>query len=170
MGYYTGGDYYRAGDYYAAGGIFGTLGKLAGKAIGAVGRATGILPQQQVIVPAQPTVTDRSGGGTFELDLGLGSPKIKVGGGGRSMRQLGPGINDVMAAELGELRAQRRKKYRRMNYGNVKALRRADRRIDGFVGVARKALKHTNYKVVSKSAGKAPRRGSVSVSRDVEIN
>lgn len=48
-----------------------------------------------------------------------------------------------------------RKKYRRMDYGNVKALRRADRRIDGFVKVARKALKHTNYKVVSKSAGRS---------------
>ena len=45
------------------------------------------------------------------------------------------------------------RKRRRMNYGNVKALRRADRRIDGFVKVARNALKHTNYKVVSRSAG-----------------
>lgn len=44
-------------------------------------------------------------------------------------------------------------KRRRMNYGNVKALKRADRRIDGFVKVAKNALKHTNYKVVSRSAG-----------------
>ena len=51
-------------------------------------------------------------------------------------------------------------KRRRMNYGNTKALKRADRRIDGFVKVARSALKHTNYKVVSKSAGRSSRNGS----------
>lgn len=49
---------------------------------------------------------------------------------------------------------------RRMNYGNTKALRRADRRITGFVKVARSALRHTNYKLVSKSAGSRVRKGS----------
>lgn len=46
------------------------------------------------------------------------------------------------------------RKRRRMNVGNAKALRRAIRRMDGFVGLARKSLKHTNYKLVSKSAGR----------------
>ena len=40
---------------------------------------------------------------------------------------------------------------RRTNYTNPRALSRAAKRLDGFVGVARKALKTTNYKVVSKS-------------------
>lgn len=52
-------------------------------------------------------------------------------------------------------------KARRMNPGNVKALRRADRRIDRFVGIARSALKHTNYKVVSRSAGRRGSRGVI---------
>jgi hypothetical protein len=40
---------------------------------------------------------------------------------------------------------------RRTNYTNPRALSRAAKRLDGFVGVARKALKTTNYKVVNKS-------------------
>jgi hypothetical protein len=40
---------------------------------------------------------------------------------------------------------------RKVNYANPRALSRAAKRMDGFVGVARKALKATNYKVVSKS-------------------
>jgi len=43
---------------------------------------------------------------------------------------------------------------RRINYGNTKALRRAVRRTDGFVRVARTALKNTGFKIVSKSSGK----------------
>lgn len=49
-------------------------------------------------------------------------------------------------------------RVRRRDVGNIRALRKADRRIDGFVGVARSALKHTGYKVVSKGYGRA--RGS----------
>jgi hypothetical protein len=41
-----------------------------------------------------------------------------------------------------------------MDAGNAKALMRASRRIDRFVGVAKRALKHTNYKIASKSSGK----------------
>ncbi len=43
---------------------------------------------------------------------------------------------------------------RRMNVGNAKALRRAIRRTDGFVRLARSALKNTGFKIVSKSSGK----------------
>ncbi len=43
---------------------------------------------------------------------------------------------------------------RRMNVGNAKALRRAIRRTDGFVKLARSALKNTGFKIVSKSSGK----------------
>jgi len=43
---------------------------------------------------------------------------------------------------------------RRMNVTNPKALRRAIRRTDGFVRIARSALKNTGFKIVSKSAGR----------------
>jgi len=47
-----------------------------------------------------------------------------------------------------------RRRRRRMNAGNTKALRRAIRRTDAFVGLAKSALKNTGWKVVSKSSGK----------------
>lgn len=46
---------------------------------------------------------------------------------------------------------------RRMNVGNAKALRRAIRRTDGFVRLARSALKNTGFKIVSKSSGRVSR-------------
>lgn len=53
------------------------------------------------------------------------------------------------------------RKRRKMNYANSRALTRANRRVDGFVRMARRSLKHTGYKIVSKSASKG-RRVSVS--------
>ncbi len=50
-----------------------------------------------------------------------------------------------------------RPRRRRMNVGNAKALRRAIRRTDGFVRLARGALKNTGFKIVSKSSGKISR-------------
>jgi len=47
-----------------------------------------------------------------------------------------------------------RKRRRRMNPTNPKALRRAIRRTDAFVNMAKGALKNTGFKIVSKSAGK----------------
>lgn len=44
------------------------------------------------------------------------------------------------------------RKRRKMNPGNTKALTRASRRMDSFVRVAKKALKHTNYTVVTKGS------------------
>lgn len=45
-----------------------------------------------------------------------------------------------------------KKKRRRMNVTNDKALRRAVRRTDGFVKLAKRALRGTGYSVVSKSS------------------
>ena len=47
-----------------------------------------------------------------------------------------------------------RPRRRRMNPTNAKALRRAIRRTDAFVNVAKGALRNTGFKIVSKSAGK----------------
>lgn len=150
------GDYYR-GDYYRGDpGIFGFLGKAAtGLVKTGLGIAGTVMPgpfggvartaraalfpsaakraTTRTVAPPPPTIVppamDAPAGITYKMGPVL------------------PGTGYVMAG----------KKRRRMNYGNTKALRRADRRIDGFVKVARSALKHTNYKVVSKSAGS--RRG-----------
>jgi len=48
-------------------------------------------------------------------------------------------------------------KRRRMNVANPKALRRAIRRQNGFVTLAKGALKNSGFKVVSVSAGKVSR-------------
>lgn len=53
------------------------------------------------------------------------------------------------------------RRRRRRNNMNPKALRRASARIDGFVKEAKKALKHTNYKLVTKSSGRGKTRGVI---------
>jgi len=53
-----------------------------------------------------------------------------------------------------------RRRYRRMNVANPKALRRAIRRQAGFVKLARKALRGTGYSIVSKGS-RRPSRVSV---------
>jgi len=45
-----------------------------------------------------------------------------------------------------------RRKPRRMNMGNTKALKRSIRRTDGFVKLAKEALKNTGWTLVSKSS------------------
>lgn len=55
-----------------------------------------------------------------------------------------------------------RRKYRRMNVANPKALRRAIRRQAGFVKLARKALRGTGYSIVTRGSRSArPARVSV---------
>jgi len=48
-----------------------------------------------------------------------------------------------------------RRRRRRINPGNTKALTRAVKRIDSFVTVAKKALLHTNYKLVTKQTSRS---------------
>lgn len=48
-----------------------------------------------------------------------------------------------------------KRKQRRMNVANPKALRRAIRREAGFVNLARRALKGTKWKIVSQGSGRA---------------
>lgn len=146
MSYYTG-----MGDYYSGKGDPGLFGFL-GKAIGSVARVGASM------VPGP-------GGSILRAAAG------RLPGFRRSSRApVGAPVPSFQAPVLQYARDSRtaavvpgmtadtmgfKKKRRRMNYGNVKALRRADRRVDGFVGVARRALKHTNYKVVSRSAGRS---------------
>jgi len=143
--------YYAQGDYYAQGGPFDFIKKVVG---GALGIAGGVA--QRVGSFGVPVI---GAGGRIASGVGTAisgrTPNIlpmAPGGGmmGPTVNTPGGGTAVVRATKKGTLTTRKRG---RMNYGNVKALRRADRRIDGFVGVAKKALVHTNYKVVSRSAG-----------------
>lgn len=115
MPYYAG-DYYRGDGNYAAGGIFGTIGKVLGKVGKAVIGATPIgRVATELIAPKMlaPTIT--------------GAPPLipKPGFKGTVERLLPGGESGFMVA-----------KRRRMNVTNVRALRRAGRRVRGFLKLA----------------------------------
>jgi len=133
--------YYGAGDYYGAGGLgsfFGRIGR------GAIGFATG------GPVGAVSGLLSPGGGGGLPRAGSIPLP------GGRRMNPLAapPGGGPF-------IEGMPRRKRRRVNYTNQKALRRANRRVDGFVKEVKKSLKHTNYTLVTKgsrsrSSKKAP--------------
>ncbi len=127
--------YYGAGDYYGAGGI----GSFFGRLVRGVGRAA--IGQIPIVGPAASAVLHRPTGGPGPIAIPtFGGP---TGGKRKGVAQTMPG---------------QRKRYRRMNYMNPKALRRASRRTDGFVKEVKKSLKHTNYALVSKSSRSRARR------------
>ena len=145
--YYQAGDNYgRAGNYaYQAGGLFGFIGKAA-KAIGG-------------LIPGPIGTIARIGGGILAgaaagrgIAAALPSPpggQIPVPGvTGFVQRALPGGATGFMSAGR-----------RRMNPMNVKALRRASRRLDSFARTARKALRHSPFMLVSR-ASRAGRGGS----------
>lgn len=121
MPYYGAGDYYRGDSNYAAGGLFGFLGKAVKKVGGALLGAT---PVGRVIQAAVPTL---SSGPSFPTITGFAPPPVvpKPGFGGAVERFLPGGESGYMVA-----------KRRRMNPTNVKALRRAGRRVKGFLRIA----------------------------------
>lgn len=140
MPYYRG-DYYRGDNYYAAGGLFGSIGKIiggvaktalsltpvgkavqiasrvlpgVGKLLAPLGGVAGAaITARQLIKPKTPglltPVEEFSGGGMIS-----GGGMVGGGGGGFGGRS------------------------RRMNVTNVKALRRAGRRVRGFLKLARR--------------------------------
>jgi len=150
--------YYAQGDYYAAGGPFDFIKNIVGtglKIAGGVGSAVGSLGVP--FIGAGGRIASGMGGAITGRTPNI-LPMAPSGGMmGRTVQTQNGGEVKVRATKQGTLTTRKRA---RMNYGNVKALRRADRRIDGFVGVAKKALVHTNYKVVSRSAGTRARARS----------
>lgn len=144
--------------YPYRGDFLGVLGKVGRAVAGGAARAVGMLPGVRVAQAVYGGVGSAAraitGSRPSATSIGRPSGLVAMPGGGVIGGK--PGSPSTIKKKLGIPT-----KRRRMNYGNVKALRRADRRIDGFVKVARSALKHTNYKVVSKSAGRA--RGSSGV-------
>lgn len=87
----------------------------------------------------QPAITPRL------VDIARQPPRIQRGIGGTTLPRAGGG---------GGTQLVMRKKYRRMNVTNPKALRRAIRRQAGFVKLARKALQGTGYTITSRSSRK----------------
>lgn len=119
MGYYMAGDYYRGGDgNYAAGGLFSFLGKAVKKVGGALLGATPAGAVAKALVPSlgTPTIT------------GFGPPIVPKPGFTGFAERLVPG------GESGYMVGRRR----RMNPLNVRALRRAGRRVKGFLKIARR--------------------------------
>jgi len=121
---YFGGGSRFAGDPGFFGTLFGGVTKIAR-------RALGVTPVGQAVGQLAK----------FQRPSRLAIPQI-----GRQRPR--PGVPQMMLN--GEVRPRRR----RMNVGNTKALTRAIRRTDGFVRLARRSLKNTGFKIVSKSAGK----------------
>lgn len=163
MSYYTGrGDYYSGkgdpGILSSIGSVFSVAGKVlpgplgtAASGIGKVlGRSTSTATSQIAAsraaisrvssVPRLPAIPQPGIGGAVARFLPGGSSGYVAGG-----SPCGTGYH------LDKTHATKCVRNRRTNYANPAALARAARRLDGFVGVARKAMKSTNYKVVSKS-------------------
>lgn len=114
MGYYQAGDYYRGDGNYAAGGLFSFLGKAAK----AVVKAS---PIGQVVQAVAPTVF-----GPPPVLQGFQGPIAPVPGlKGIAQRAVPGGASGFMVV-----------KRRKMNTLNLRALRRAGRRVRGFLRIA----------------------------------
>lgn len=128
-------------------GLFGFLGKAAKGALGIVSRS-GIPGISQAAGIARGLVGGgpgrQQGPGTF---VGLRGPGgIQIGYERRSFQP----ENVVQDPQTGQLRTV--KKRRRMNVANASALRRALRRQQGFVKLARRALKGSGYTIVTRGS------------------
>jgi len=160
MPYYVGGDYYGRGDYYRGDpGLF----KFLGKAIGGIAKLGGALLPGPLGTVARVAGTLLAGRPPAAPGMAMTlaqAPRTKIGllpptyetffppaGAGFGPAPGGRGFGPMGL------------KRRRINPMNVKALRRASRRIDGFARVARKALRHTPFVLVSR-ASRGGRGGS----------
>jgi len=148
MPYYRAGDYYR-GDYYrgnyAAGGIFGSIGKFIGGAVKKVGsalvRATPVGAVISSLIPtySRPQIAPMAGNlPSFGPGTGMSVPEPGITGGVHRLAPGGhPGYGRYKKDGTWTERARPR-----MDYGNMKALRRADRRAHGFLRAYTKAVRH----------------------------
>ena len=140
MPYYQG-DYYR-GDYYQ-GGIFDVFKKVGGALLGnvpIVGQVyRGVSTAKRLLGGGQP----QAGTQPRPTIPVMQPPWQAAGGRGAVVGKPGQPYKDVYAMP---------RRRRRMNVTNDKALRRAIRRTQGFVKLAKKALKGTGYTVVSRGS------------------
>ena len=121
----------------------GAVGAVAGGVRGFRGGSTGRAAALAAIPRTRTAPT------AFRRPVGGGVPPVgtALAGPGRSPAKI------IIDAATGQELPRRR----RMNVGNARALRRAIRRTDGFVRLAKSALKNTGFKIVSKSSGKVSR-------------
>lgn len=158
--------YYMAGDYYMAGGIFGSIGKFLGGAVKTVGGvAAGAIGS--VISGGNPLAGAIKGGltGAGIISAPSPTPVLKI-----------PTMPATPASMVPQVTAPGYtvnkqglvvKKRRRMNAANPRALRRAMRREEAFVKMARRALKGSKYTVATRGARRSHR--DVIVPKHVEV-
>lgn len=155
MGYYAAGDYYQAGDYYPAGdpGLFGFIGKVAKRTIGSVAAPLlGNIPGVGAAITIGKAITGRRRGHTsLQVPQGMVGMRPKAGLVPAIQRAI-PGGASGMECVRGTNQDGSCRKKPSMNYTNPKALRRAMRRTDGFVKVAKRALKGSKYQIVTRGA------------------
>lgn len=139
MGYYQKGDYYR-GDYYRGdpfiGGLIGAAARKIGIG-GAVAKA-GRWLVKKVTPGAVKTAAGVAGAGATAITIAGGIPRTT----GTMPVNIGPlGIDPGSALPGGQpLFTWGRRRYRRMNPLNPKALKRALRRAEGFEKFARRTV------------------------------
>jgi hypothetical protein len=152
--YYRGraGDYYR-GDNYAAGGLLSGIGKLVG---GIARTAISATPLGKAISVGATLLGGKTTSASPILMKGGVTPAPEPGIRG-TIHRLAPGGSSGYGYynRKGEFVEGRRP---RLNPLNPRALRRAGRRLDGFVHASRKILKHTVYTLTRRgSRGKKKR-------------
>lgn len=142
---------YYQGDYYQGDpGLFGAIGRTIKGAVGGfirggpMGAITGAVGSH--IRPAAESV--------FTRYAARPTPTMKVPVGPAMPMLPSPTYSkpDYRGTKISPTTGLPVKKRRRMNVTNDKALRRAVRRTDGFVKLAKRALRGTGYTVVSKSS------------------
>ena len=169
MSYYLAGDYYMAGDPGLFGFLGGVVKKVARAAVG-VGRAVlGATPVGQAVTAITSAVMP-----TQNIPVMMPPPQFAPTTPRLPTMQpfTQPAEGQVVGRARNVLIGGKRYHYNKygelkkgripiMNSLNPRALARSSRRIDGMRKGMGKALKHTNYKLVSKSAGRS--RGSKGV-------
>lgn len=152
MGYYGMGDYYRSarGDYYRGDPFLGALLGGAVRVGGAlVKRGIQALAKRPIstAVATAPIIAPivRGAGGLLPQGPAGGSP-IQIGKVGVNPSAILPGGKPFLTYGS--------RSYRRMNPANPKALRRAIRREQAFVKLARRALKGTGLTISRKGVAR----------------
>lgn len=136
---------YYQGDYYQGDpGLFGAIGSVLKGAV-KVGSSFIPGPVGGIVRAGVGTIFNRPAPAPKRQSLSsmaISPPQISP--------KMEPFRQPLDAAERARLGLAKRR--RRMNVTNDKALRRAVRRTDGFVKLAKRALRGTGYTVVSKSS------------------
>lgn len=170
MPYYAIGDYYGRGDYYrgdpfihkkiggALRSVAGVVGGLGIPGVSTVAKGVSLVLGGGRAAPATPatagTIQGFEAPETVRTRTRIGLPGLPIYE--RDYETVEGAVMNGAAVMVGG-----KKKRRSMNPMNVKALRRASRRIDGFARTARKALKHTPWQLVSRSSRRGPSPGVI---------